>query len=205
MTHGHDPDGQAAYSATAPYPPYSFDIDMMKVLSVAMHLIAGHGESAARDALCRLFATLNVTHIATFVTEKLPPPRFVAALGNALVTPPAAPVIAAATAAPLPPPSGKGRQWRHGGGTFPLPLIALFSFQRSMDTPAGPDSKKARWSPTAAPASTSTSNANTNTSAYANYGYGPNATAAQAQYTQQQQLYATPQLSINTHALANSA
>ncbi|KAJ7019753.1 hypothetical protein C8F04DRAFT_1214271 [Mycena alexandri] len=107
MTHGHGPDGQAAYSATAPYPPYSFDIDMMK---------------------------------------------------------------------------------------------------RSMDTPAGPDSKKARWSPTAAnPSPSNANNANASPSAYANYGYGPNATAAQAQYTQQQQLYATPQLSINTHALANSA
>ncbi|KAJ7026021.1 hypothetical protein C8F04DRAFT_1268617 [Mycena alexandri] len=78
-----------------------------------------------------------------------------------------------------------------------------------MDTPTGPDSKKARWSPTTAlaanPSPSNSNNASPSPSAYANYGYGPNATAAQAQYTQKQQLYATPQLSINTHALANSA
>ncbi len=51
---------------------------------------------------------------------------------------------------------------------------------------AGPDAKKARWSPTSQ-------------DAFANYGYGPNASINQQQ--QQQQLYSTgaPSLSINTN------
>jgi hypothetical protein len=94
-----------------------------------------------------------------------------------------------------------------------------------MDAAGGPDSKKARWSPTSSslPPNSSTPNSTGNNNAsgspradvYANYGYGSPAAQAQAQqsYAQQQQqasgaftsaspqIYATPQLSINTQAV----
>lgn len=54
-------------------------------------------------------------------------------------------------------------------------ILLMTGSQRSMDPTGGPDSKKARWSPSE--------------DAFANYGYGPQA-----------QLYSTPSLSINTQA-----
>ncbi|KAJ7730089.1 hypothetical protein DFH07DRAFT_756439 [Mycena maculata] len=71
---------------------------------------------------------------------------------------------------------------------YPPYSFDIDMMKRQMDAPSGPDSKKARWSPTSGSAPN-----NPNKDPYANYGYGQ-----QQQQQQQQQLYATPQLSINT-------
>ncbi|KAJ7028116.1 hypothetical protein C8F04DRAFT_1291829 [Mycena alexandri] len=125
-------DARRTHTARLAFEFYSLDaraMDAWAILPGARHAFVGRARRAfalrthgtARHTKRHAHTDAPSSHIAALVTEKLPPPRFVAALGNALVTPPAAPVIAAAIAAPLPPPGGKGRQWRHGGSTFPLP------------------------------------------------------------------------------------
>jgi type II secretory pathway pseudopilin PulG len=69
-----------------------------------------------------------------------------------------------------------------------------------MDTPAGPDSKKGRWSPSASPAAQRPAVA-VDPSVYANYGYSPQAQAQHQAAAASPQIYSTPQLSINTAAL----
>ncbi|KAF9262638.1 hypothetical protein L218DRAFT_1038923 [Marasmius fiardii PR-910] len=72
--------------------------------------------------------------------------------------------------------------------------------KRSMDTTGGPETKKARWSPTSATANPASSPSATSArDAFANYGYGPQASINQPQYNAPTSpLYSTPQtLSVN--------
>ncbi|KAK7057844.1 negative regulator of differentiation 1 [Favolaschia claudopus] len=92
---------------------------------------------------------------------------------------------------------------------YPPYSFDIDMMKRSMDPSSAPDSKKARWSPTG------TSRPAAAADLYANYGYAP---AAQAQHAQaaaagthqstvtgSPQIYATPQLSINTALNGNNA
>ncbi|KAJ6593065.1 hypothetical protein B0H19DRAFT_1245876 [Mycena capillaripes] len=135
-----------------PYPPYSFDIDMMKVSP----LVPWQPDIAAH-----------------------PFSPFPFSFSLSLPSPP-----------------------------FPLSPFSLKTKQRSMDAAGGPDSKKARWSPTSAAAQAQAQaqqqaqqQGGSPRDPYANYGYGYG--AGPAQVGSGPQIYATPQLSINTQTTAH--
>ncbi|KAJ7824322.1 hypothetical protein B0H14DRAFT_3728870, partial [Mycena olivaceomarginata] len=96
------------------------------------------------------------------------------------------------------------QQQQAGAGGFATPYppysFDIEMMKRSMDTPAGPDSKKGRWSPSASPAAQRPAVA-VDPSVYANYGYSPQAQAQHQAAAASPQIYSTPQLSINTAAL----
>ncbi|KAJ6535799.1 hypothetical protein DFH09DRAFT_931662 [Mycena vulgaris] len=86
---------------------------------------------------------------------------------------------------------------------YPPYSFDIDMMKRSMDPAAGPDSKKARWSPTSGAPATGTAPGGSPRDVYANYGYGGQAQAsfqqqAPAQGFNGSPLYSTPQLSINT-------
>lgn len=78
--------------------------------------------------------------------------------------------------------------------------------KRSMEPVGGPDAKKARWSPTFSQNAAGSPTGSSPHDAFANYGYGPQAGMAQPGFNTSpsatpfgpNQLYSTPQLSINT-------
>ncbi|KAJ6483853.1 RNA-binding protein Nrd1 [Mycena vitilis] len=80
-----------------------------------------------------------------------------------------------------------------GGPYPPYSFTGIDMSKRSMDAPGGPDSKKARWSPTQA--QQQAQQGASPRDVYANYGYGGSVSASP-------QIYATPQLSINTQQTA---
>ncbi len=75
-----------------------------------------------------------------------------------------------------------------------------------MEPVGGPDAKKARWSPTFSQNAAGSPTGSSPHDAFANYGYGPQAGMAQPGFNTSpsatpfgpNQLYSTPQLSINT-------
>ncbi|KAJ7646052.1 hypothetical protein DFH06DRAFT_997842 [Mycena polygramma] len=75
----------------------------------------------------------------------------------------------------------------------PYSFTGIDMSKRSMDAPGGPDSKKARWSPTQG--QQQAQQGASPRDVYANYGYGGSVSASP-------QIYATPQLSINTQQTA---
>ncbi|KAJ7592199.1 hypothetical protein C8J56DRAFT_857639 [Mycena floridula] len=90
---------------------------------------------------------------------------------------------------------------------YPAYGFDLDMMKRSMETPGGPDAKKARWSPTNS-SYPNGSNPNVQRDAFANYGYGPQASINNSGFSTNAAagspvqpgfpLYSTPSLSVNT-------
>jgi len=88
----------------------------------------------------------------------------------------------------------------------PYSTFDLDMMKRSMESMGGPDTKKARWSPTFP--GQGSPNPNSPRDAFANYGYGPQANIAQQAFATSPAtatfpgpaLYQTPQLTINTQS-----